>query len=98
MKPGWKTSEFWLSLLTSALGIFALLGGHGVPPQVQGVIATAGAVLATGSTAAYAVSRGLAKSQSLTSALVAAPVEIVKVAVPARAATPMPPAGGVLGR
>jgi hypothetical protein len=84
MKAGWKTSEFWTSMITSILGFIALFGGH----------ATAGSVLATGATVAYAISRGLAKQQPL---VVAAPVEIVPVAVagppvvPLRVATPMPP-------
>jgi len=80
VKPGWRTTEFWMSLLTSILGVVTLFGGH----------ATAGSILATGATVAYSVSRGLAKQT-----LEAAPVEITRVPVPpmlpVRSVTPLPP-------
>jgi hypothetical protein len=52
MKPGWKTTEFWLTLLTSAWAIF---GGHFSNPIAQAAVP---AVLG----AAYSISRGLAKT------------------------------------
>lgn len=51
MKPGWKTTEFWLSLVTS---LAAMLAPH-VPDQWRAPIAGAAGI-------AYTISRGLAKS------------------------------------
>lgn len=51
MKPGWKTTEFWLSLATSAWAIF----GHVLPPAAQGVVVG----VATG---AYALARAITKA------------------------------------
>jgi len=51
MKPGWKTTEFWLSVATSAWAIL----GHTLPPAIQGVVVAV-------ATAAYAVSRAVVKA------------------------------------
>jgi hypothetical protein len=51
MKPGWKTTEFWLSLATSAWAIF----GHVLPPAAQAVVVG----VATG---AYAIARAVTKA------------------------------------
>ena len=57
MKPGWKTTEFWLAALTSVGAVAAAIAGV-LPPQ-SGAIATAVA------TAAYSLARGFAKSSQL---------------------------------
>ena len=54
-KPGYKTSEFWMGLLSDLGGLAAAAGGL-VPPE-------AAATLATVSRMAYAISRGLAKQE-----------------------------------
>ena len=51
---GFKTTEFWMSILAALGAVMASVGG--VLPQPWGM------VLVTVSGAAYAVSRGLAKS------------------------------------
>lgn len=51
MKPGWKTTEFWVTLATSAWAIF----GHQLPAAIQGVVVAV-------ASAAYAVSRGVVKA------------------------------------
>jgi hypothetical protein len=51
MKPGWKTSEFWLSLATGAWAMF----GHVLPPTVQGLVVG----VASG---AYAIGRAITKA------------------------------------
>ncbi len=53
MKPGYKTTEFWLAVLVSAGALVAALADQ-LPPKYA---ALASAV----SGAAYALSRGLAK-------------------------------------
>lgn len=53
-KPGWKTTEFWLSLFTAAGAGFAAVG-HVLPPQWAAIT---GAVI----TAGYSIARGLAKA------------------------------------
>jgi hypothetical protein len=50
MKPGWKTSEFWLTVLTSVGTLFTDV----LPASVRWVPTAV-------SSAAYAISRGLAK-------------------------------------
>ena len=51
LKPGWKTTEFWVSVTTG-----------GVLPFVLGALpATWQAVISAGAGAIYALSRGLAK-------------------------------------
>lgn len=49
-KPGWQTTEFWVTVATSVWAIF----GHSLPPTSQAVVVGV-------AQAAYAVSRALAK-------------------------------------
>lgn len=56
VKPGWKTTEFWVSVL-SALGAI-ITGAAGVIPPKYAVFAAAA------SAGFYSVSRGLAKTGS----------------------------------
>lgn len=53
-KPGWKTTEFWLTLLTTVGGVAGELAGF--LPKGVGVIA------ATVSGVAYSISRGITKA------------------------------------
>jgi hypothetical protein len=53
MKPGWKTTEFWATLVLD-LGAVAAAAGDVLPDKYA-------ALAATVATAAYAISRGLAK-------------------------------------
>ncbi len=50
-KPGWKTSEFWLSVLTAVGGLAATAWQH--TPW--------GAVIAGVTSAGYSIARGIAK-------------------------------------
>lgn len=50
LRPGWKTTEFWVSL-----------GGAVLPWVVTELPSTWKAALGTGAAAVYAVARGLAK-------------------------------------
>lgn len=69
MKPGWQTSEFWLTLISAVAPIGASVGG-----VIPGPI---GLAIAAFSTAAYSISRGLAKQ--------AAPVPATVQTLPAQA-------------
>ena len=54
VKPGWKTTEFWVTILTQ----FSIVGGAiagALPPKEA-------ALLAAFSQAAYTIARGIAKS------------------------------------
>lgn len=62
MKPGYKTTEFWLSLAATILG--ALMAG-GVLSDDSTAGKIAGAVLAALAAAGYSASRGIAKSNEL---------------------------------
>lgn len=68
MQPpkGWKSSEFWVSILTTMGALMASLHGS-LPPQYA-------AWVALGSAAAYAIARGLAK-QSVPPAMQQALIE-----------------------
>lgn len=57
MKAGWKTTEFWVSTLTSVGSLLAAFGGL-LPPKYAVVAAAV-------STAAYSISRGLAKKDTV---------------------------------
>lgn len=66
MKPGIKTSEFWVALVAQVVGILALIGVF-TPEQAdtlqQALTALAGAIMQALSAFGYAVSRGSAKSK-----------------------------------
>ena len=55
LKPGWQTTEFWIST-TAMLGGLAGQAAGFIPPPY-------GLILTTVSVAAYSISRGLAKAQ-----------------------------------
>ena len=52
-KPGYKTTEFWVTLLTVASSVISAAAGA-IPNQWGGILATVAGV-------AYSISRGLAK-------------------------------------
>jgi len=52
-KPGWRTTEFWVSIAT-AVGTVAASAEGSLPPRYAALASTVAAV-------AYALSRGLAK-------------------------------------
>lgn len=51
MKPGWKTTEFWVTVATSLWAMF----GQSLPAAAQGVVVAV-------ASAAYAVSRAVVKA------------------------------------
>jgi hypothetical protein len=53
VKPGYKTTEFWVTAIVSAAGLIAALSGHLAPRYA--------ALAAAASSGLYAVARGLAK-------------------------------------
>ena len=60
LKTGWKTTEFWMSVLS-------IVGGLGL--QVGGLIpGNAGAIIAAVAGGAYQISRGLAKAGAMPTA------------------------------
>lgn len=56
MKPGWKTSEFWI-LVATAIGELAAAGAGALPPKWAAALLTISGV-------AYKASRALAKLNS----------------------------------
>ena len=58
-KPGWKTSEFWLSLAAALLGAFV---ASGVLPAEHAVMKIAGMALTALASMGYAASRGRKKN------------------------------------
>lgn len=71
MTPGWKTSEFWLTLVTQAIGAVAASGAATGSPWVQATGVATAALAALG----YNVSRAQVKSKSMSEAFGAKPVE-----------------------
>lgn len=64
MKSGVKTSEFWVSVIISILGVLVALGV--ITPEQQGTLSEsiqqiAGAIMAAAPIVGYALSRGAAK-------------------------------------
>ena len=58
MKAGWKTTEFWLTLVAGTLGTVIASGGIEVgSPLAKGLAVAAGILAVMG----YSVSRGIAK-------------------------------------
>ncbi len=63
-KPGYKTTEFWVTVVCQILGILALAGV--ISPEqntalADGVSQIVGAVVTALATFGYSISRGLAK-------------------------------------
>jgi len=54
MKPGWKTTEFWLNLATQAATLFAAVKGF-IPANIASMISIAGI-------AVYTVARTILKA------------------------------------
>jgi hypothetical protein len=54
MRPGWKTTEFWMSLLGHAT-VIAGIASHFLPPAT-------GAAVMGGITAAYSIGRSIVKA------------------------------------
>lgn len=59
IKPGYKTTEFWLTVLATVVGLVVASGGAPHAGPVAQALALIGSALAT---AGYSVSRGNAKS------------------------------------
>ncbi len=57
-KPGWKTTEFWMSVTAAIVGLLSASGGVGDESIVMKVAGMAGAALVA---MGYAHSRGKAK-------------------------------------
>lgn len=57
-KPGYKTTEFWLTVVATAVGFALTSGLIGEGSQVEKLLGMAAQVL---STMGYSVSRGIAK-------------------------------------
>jgi len=56
MKPGYKTTEFWITIATSLGALIAALA-DALPPRYAAIATAASA-------AAYAIARGIAKTGS----------------------------------
>ena len=61
MKPGWKTTEFWLSLIAAVVGVLAANGNLDPSSSLAKIVGIAAVVLAA---MGYTVSRGIAKKGS----------------------------------
>lgn len=61
MKPGYKTTEFWFTLVLQVIGVLVMLNVF-TPEQQQTLEVLVGAVVAVLAAFGYSLSRGLAKS------------------------------------
>ena len=67
VKPGIKTSEFWVTLIVSVISLLVMLGVikseqiEEALPLADIIVQVAAGVVAALSTGAYAISRGVAK-------------------------------------
>jgi len=72
VKPGWKTTEFWLSLATSLSGLAALLGF--ISPteagtMIAGITQAVGGIIAAATVMSYSLSRGRSKQTDIAAIL-----------------------------
>jgi hypothetical protein len=65
VKPGAKTTEFWLTLVAQASGILTLFTGVDVSGPAQGAVKAVGAAVVALASLGYAISRGLTKKGAL---------------------------------
>lgn len=68
LKPGYKTTEFWLALVGQLTGLFTLFSGLDVSPQAEGAVRAVGGAIVAIVALGYAISRGLTKKGALTNA------------------------------
>jgi hypothetical protein len=72
VKPGWKTTEFWLSLATSLAGLAALFGVI-TPTEAGtamiGITQAVGGIMSTIAIVGYSWSRGKAKQKDIAAIL-----------------------------
>lgn len=61
-KPGYKTTEFWLSALTTLVGTLWASGAMS-PESADAVEKVIGLIVGAVANVGYAISRGLAKAQ-----------------------------------
>jgi hypothetical protein len=64
MKPGYQTTEFWVSIATGVTGLAVTLGyltSEQSTPIIKAVEQISGGVIMLGSVFGYAISRGLTK-------------------------------------
>lgn len=66
LKPGWQTTEFWVTLVVQLVGLFAALG-YVTPDQSsalsQAAVQIGGAVSMVAAAFGYSLSRGIAKKK-----------------------------------
>jgi len=67
-KPGYKTTEFWLSLLATLLGFLLASGVMDAVPEESWIAKLIGGVVAVLATLGYSASRAKVKSTSTGSA------------------------------
>jgi len=68
LKSGWKTTEFWVAIATAVFGLLTTTGVF-TPEQASDLTVAvgkfSGAIITAVTTAAYAISRGRAKSTEI---------------------------------
>ena len=65
LKSGWKTTEFWVSIITSMVGILVTLGlftPDNASSLIQSISMIVGGIVTSVPIVGYAISRGKAKS------------------------------------
>jgi drug/metabolite transporter (DMT)-like permease len=90
IKAGYRTTEFWVTVLTALVGLAIALGyvdpaqahGAGLAAAVQVVAGILGMVVPA---ATYAISRGLAKASPAPTVTITAPTPPAQVGAAARA-------------
>ena len=63
-KPGYKTTEFWLSLLATLLGFLLASGAMDAVPEESWIAKLIGGVVAVLATLGYSASRAKVKSEA----------------------------------
>ena len=61
-KPGYKTTEFWMTMLVNVIAILTMLDVF-TPDQQDALLSVVAAVVTALATFGYSISRGLAKKK-----------------------------------
>ena len=89
MKPGYKTTEFWLTLLAQIIGLLTMTGvikPEEATPYLQGGGQLVGGLMTVIPQIAYAFSRGKAKTTAAAKALLILLLPALLLMAPAKAA------------
>lgn len=80
-RPGWTTTEFWVTLLTGAIAVLVLLNTNLDADKLSAIVPVAALLMAGAASAAYSHSRAKVKAAVITAATPTAPATVSNTVV-----------------